>query len=117
MNTFLDNLRIRATEGYISKIILPEAEDERVLEAGKILVKEKIATPVFVAIKEEQANDLEKLLLELRSSKIGTKDELTNEVAHRLARDPLMYGMYMLRLGEADGLVAGAVYTSADVIR
>jgi len=134
MNTFLRNLRLRATDGYIRKIILPETQDERVLEAAKILLKEKIATPVFVCntedilkmktlgftyieIKEERANTLQKLLLELRSSKVGTKDELTPEMAYRLAHDPLMYGMYLLRLGEGDGLVAGAVHTSVDVLR
>ncbi len=138
MNTFLHNLRVRAANGYIRKIILPEARDERVLEAAKILAgktgSEKIAEPVFICnsedihkvkalglayieIEEEQADTLAKLLLELRSSKIGTKDELTPEMAHRLARDPLMYGMYMLRLGKGDGLVAGAERPSADVLR
>ena len=134
MNTFLQNIRIRATDGYIRKIILPEAQDERVIEAAKILVKEKIAAPIFVCsakdspkmkalgldcieMKEGRVDDLQKLLLELRSSKVGTKDELTPEMAHRLARDPLMYGMYLLRLGEGDGLVAGAARTSADVLR
>jgi phosphate acetyltransferase len=134
MNTFLHNLRIRATDGYMRKIILPEVQDERILEAAKIIVKEKIATPVFICsaentpkvktpgfvyieIDEKIADTLKKLLLELRSSKIGTKDELTPEMADRLAHDPLMYGMYLLRVGKGDGLVAGAVHTSADVLR
>lgn len=134
MNTFLNNLRARARDGHLRKIILPEANDERVLEAAKIIMKEKIATPIFVCspedaskvkalgfsyieIKEERANELQKLLLELRSSKVGTKDELTVEMAHSLACDPLMYGMYLLRIGEGDGLVAGAAHRSADVLR
>jgi phosphate acetyltransferase len=115
--TFLRDFRIRATEGYLRKIILPEAEDKRVREAAKILAEEKIANPLFFEIEERRANALEKLLLELRSSKVGTKDELTPEMAHRLAHDPLMYGMYLLRLGEGDGLVAGAARTTADVVR
>ncbi|OGI66509.1 hypothetical protein A2642_02575 [Candidatus Nomurabacteria bacterium RIFCSPHIGHO2_01_FULL_39_10] len=134
MNTFLQNLRTRATEGYIRKVILPESEDERVLEAAKILVKEKIAAPIFVCskedatkikslgfeyveIEEKRADALAKLLIELRSSKLGTKDELTPEMARSLARHPLMYGMYLLREGEGDGLVAGAGCPSADVLR
>src|SRR3989344_2285408 len=138
MQAFLHNLRIRATDGYIRKIILTETEDERVLLAAKILAgktgSEKIAEPIFVCsapdtakmkalgfayieIEEERANTLEKLLLELRSSKKGSKDELPPEMAHRLARDPLMYGMYLLREGVGDGLVAGAERTSADVLR
>ncbi len=134
MNNFLHNLRIRAADGYIRKIILPEARDERILEAAKILMKEKIATPIFVCspedtpklkalgftcveIEEERANALQKFLLDLRSSKVGTKNELTPEIAHHLAHDPLMYGMYLLREGFGDGLVAGAAHTSADVLR
>jgi len=134
MNTFLHNLRIRATDGYIRKIILTDVQDERVLEAAKILLREKIVIPIFVCNtedivkiealglayiekKEKQANALQELLLKIRSSKVGTKDELTSEMAHSLAHDPLMYGMYLLRLGEGDGLVAGAGRTSADVLR
>jgi len=134
MNTFLSNLRIRAADGYLRKIILPETLDERVLEAAKIILKEKIAEPVFICnaeniskiealgfsyidIKEEEAATLRELLLKIRSSKIGTKKELTPEMAGSLAHDPLMYGMYMLRLGKGDGLVAGAERTSADVLR
>jgi len=134
MKTFLRDLRTRAAEGYMRTILLPEAQDERMLEAAQILVKEKIAAPLLVCSSEDAArlralglphvemekeltDTLEKLLLELRSSKIGTKDELTTEEAHRLAHDPLMYGMYLLRLGKGDGLVAGAARTTADVIR
>lgn len=112
MNTFLQNLRARATEGGLRTILLPETQDERVREAAKILANEKIAEPIFVEVEEKKAGELEKLLLELRASK-----GLTQEMAGQLAHDPLMYGMYLLRLGEADGLVAGAARSSADVVR
>ncbi len=134
MNTFLDELRIRAIDGSPRTIIFPESQDERVLEAAKILAKEKIVKPLFVCshedaprvralgldcveIEEKRAGDLEKLLLELRSSKVGTKDELAAEMARALSYDPLFYGMYLLRLGEGDGLVAGAARTTAEVLR
>lgn len=134
MNTFFHDLRARATDGYLRTIILPETHDERVLDAAKILVQEKIAKPLLVCnhedapgikergldcveIKEDRASELEQLLLELRSSKIGTNDELTKEMARDLAHDPLFYGMYLLRLGQGDGLIAGAGRTTADVIR
>ncbi|MDO8505907.1 MAG: phosphate acyltransferase [bacterium] len=134
MNTFLHNLRARATDGYLRTIILPESKDERVLEAAKVLVQEKIVKPLFVCehedgsrvralglecveMEEERVSELEKLLLELRASKVGTKDELTANTARVLSRDPLFYGMYLLRLGQGDGLVAGAVRTTAEVLR
>ena len=134
MNAFLRDLRVRATDGYLRTIILPEIEDARVLEAGKMLAEGKIAKPLFICssenvskaqalglpyaeITEEGAGALQKLLLEVRASKAGSKDELTLEAAALLAHDPLMYGMYLLRLGEGDGLVAGAMKTSSEVIR
>jgi len=134
MNMFLDDLRARATDGYLRTILLPETQDERVLEAAGILTKEKIVSPLFVCspedvnrvralglacieMNEKGTDALEQLLLELRASKIGTKDELTPEKARHLAQDPLMYGMYLLRLGDGDGLVAGAARTTADVLR
>ena len=117
MNTFLTELRSRAAEGHLRKILLPETGDERVQEAARVLKDEKLAEPVFVEVDEKRALEFEKLLLEIRSSKVGTKDELSPEKARELARDPLYYGLYLLRLGEGDGLVAGAVRTTAEVVR
>src|SRR3989344_4114615 len=117
MDTFLTQLRSRATEGYLRKILLPETGDERIREAARVLKDEKLAEPVLVEVNEKRVLELEKLLLEIRSSKVGTKDELTPEKARELAQDPLYYGLYLLRLCEADGLVAGAVRTTAEVVR
>jgi len=133
MNSFLHNLRIRAAKKH-AKIIFPEAKDERVLAAAQIILKEKIATPLFVCdsddavkvkalglscaeMEEKRMDSLQGLLLLLRSEKSGAKNLLTKEDARSLARDPLMYGMYLLRLGEGNGLVAGASYTTRDVLR
>lgn len=117
MNNFLNNLRARATQGGLRTILFPEAGDERVQEAATLLSKEKIVVPLFVEIEEQRANELQNFLLERRSSKKGTPDELTSEMAHQLAHDPLFYAMDMLRRGEADGLVAGAERTTVDVLR
>ncbi len=110
--TFLNGLRARAAERGLRTILLPEAEDERVREAAKILEKENIAKPIIVEVEEKKASALQKLLLDLRSSK-----GLAEKAAAELAHDPLVYGMYLLRLGVGDGLVAGASRTTADVVR
>ncbi|MBI4250006.1 hypothetical protein HY622_00240 [Candidatus Uhrbacteria bacterium] len=134
MNTFLQQLRARATQGFVRTIIFPEAQDERVVAAAAILREENIVRPLFVGtsqdaarirelgfdcaqIEEERANELEHILADARSSKIGTKDELTSDAARLLAHDPLFYAMYLLRLDSGDGLVAGAVRPTADVVR
>ncbi len=115
MNTFLNKLS--ATAGYLPKILLPEADDDRVQQAMEQIKEQKFAEPVSVEIDGARAAELEKLLLEVRSSKVGTKDELTAEAARKLAHDPLWYGAYLLRLGEADGLVAGVSRTTVEVLR
>lgn len=109
---FLEKLCTRAPERSLRRILLPEARDARVQEAAKILSGKKIAAPILVEIDESRAGKLQKLLLELRSSK-----GLTQETAITLARDPLIFAMYLLREGEADGLVAGATRPTADVLR
>lgn len=109
---FLEKLCAGAAREGLRRILLPEAEDTRVRGAAKILSVEKIAEPILVEIDEKKAGELQKLLLELRSSK-----GLTHEMAITLAHDPLIYAMYLLREGGADGLVAGATRRSADVLR
>jgi len=133
MDTFLHQLRTRATKGFVRTIIFPEANDERVIAAATILREEKIARPLFVGntqdvvqvralgfdceqIEDGRANELEHILMEARSSKIGTKDELTRDAARSLSHDPLFYAMYLLRQRFGDGLVAGAARTTADVL-
>ena len=51
-------------------------------------------------------------LYELRKAK-----GITEEAAAKLAADPMYYGMMMVKLGEADGLVSGAVHSTGDMLR
>lgn len=133
MSDFLQTLRVRVSSASPTTIVFPEANDERILQAALALQQEKILKPLLVCtpddvsavealglqyttIEKEKANELAQLLLEIRSSKVGTNDELTPEEAERLSNDPLIYGMYLVRLGDGDGLVAGATRTTKDVL-
>ncbi|MBY5967098.1 MULTISPECIES: phosphate acetyltransferase [Halomonas] len=60
----------------------------------------------------EHTEGLVALLLELRGAK-----GMTPEDAATRARDPLIFANLMVRAGLADGSVAGAVHTTADVVR
>ena len=135
MSEFLSSIDARAKEGGPRRIILTEGHDPRVLEAALRLKEAGLVEPIMVheqgadtsrmdaggltriEIEDSVANDLEKLLLELRAHKVGTPGELSPEKAHQMSRDPLMYGMYLLRIGKADGLVAGADNTTKNVLR
>ncbi len=119
-NHFLSGLRLRVAKGPVRKILLPEADDKRIQQAAEILAREEGIQPKLIGateVEEVRANELEKLLLELRASKKGTKDELSAERARELSHDPLFYATYLLSKGEADGVVAGASRESRDVIR
>ncbi|MGB8419102.1 phosphate acetyltransferase [Paraburkholderia sp.] len=118
------------------RIVLCEAEDPRMLEAAQRATREGIARIVLVgpsahirAAAAEQnielsgmelvdpavsplAESFSEELFTLRSKKGMTLDEAKQEVLK-----PLCFANLMVRLGHADGSVAGAVHTTADVVR
>ena len=117
------------------RIILTETEDNRVLEAAekaaamdlcKVVLlgseaefaskfsAEALANITFVDTAEDNAKKDEHvaLLCELRKSK-----GMTEEQARVQVKDKLVYAMLMLRSGDADGVVSGAITHTADVLR
>ncbi len=118
-------------------IVLPESEDERVLKAAQIVLEEKTANVVLIGNEDTIKADASacganiegatiidpKLydgidryideLVELRASKGLTKEEAT-EI---MTTEPRFFGCMMVRLGDADGLVAGSNSPTADVLR
>jgi phosphate acetyltransferase len=118
-------------------IVLPESEDERVLKATQMVLEEKTANVILIGNEETIKADanacganiegatiidpktydgIEKYvdeLVELRASKGLTKDEAT-EI---MTTEPRFFGCMMVRLGDADGLVAGSNSPTADVLR
>jgi phosphate acetyltransferase len=130
--SFLDSVYARARANP-RRIVLPEGADERTLVAAARLHADGLARPLVVGGPEiaaelgrlgagqvevlDPAADarrplLSSLLLERRRAK-----GMTEEDAHRLAADPLLFGALLVAAGEADGCVAGAVGTTADVMR
>ena len=119
------------------RIVLPEGDEPRTLEAANILLKDKIAELILIGnpqkilgmaeekgyafIKEAKIVDplsdakmpeYAKLLFELRKAK-----GMTEEEAAKKAQDPLYLGCLMIKAGDADGELAGARGTTADTIR
>ena len=132
---FIESIKQR-TKQDIKTIVLPEAEDIRVLEATATILKEKFANVVLVGDEElistkAKENNLEiegvkivnpsksenyekyvNLLVDLRKNK-----GMTEEEAKKLVLDPVYYGMLMVKAGEADGLVSGAIHSTSDTLR
>ena len=134
MSAFLDAIRTRAaTLGR--RIVFPEAADPRTLDAVAEIVRAGLLRPVLLGsadladdlrargvepgsveivdpVRDARRERLAALLLELRAPRGMTRVEAWERSAH-----PLFCGALLVRSGEADGCVAGAVQTTADVLR
>lgn len=131
---FIDEIKQRAKQNK-KTIVLPETSDKRTLEAASKVLDEGIANLVLVgnaeAIKKNAAglnldgatiidpattdklDSYINLLVELRKSK-GMTPELAKE---SLTKDYLTFGVTMVKAGDADGMVAGAINATANVLR
>ena len=95
-------------------IVLPEGDEPRTVAAADIVRHEGLAEPVLLTpdIMSEKAEAYAEALYELRKAK-----GLTREGAAKLVGDPMYYGMMMVKAGDADGLVSGAVHSTGDMLR
>ena len=122
-----------AAKSELRTVVLAEAADERVVRAARILVDEKIASPVLTGDQSEISAVAEAHEISLNRIQIADPARVTNMdryvhacqtgprplragIAERLLRKPLMYGALMVRLGDAHAMVAGASVPTAKVI-
>ena len=98
----------------VRRIVLPEGDEPRTVAAAEILKREGLAEPVLLGrgFVRERADAYAAALYELRRAK-----GLTEAQAAALVADPMYYGMMMVKAGEADGLVSGAVHSTGDMLR
>jgi phosphate acetyltransferase len=132
----IDSIKSKAKE-ELRTIVLPESEDERVLKATEQVLNDKTANVILIGnedtikadakacganiegakiIDPKSFDGIERYveeLVELRKSKGLTKEEAT-EI---MTTEPRFFGCMMVRLGDADGLVAGSNSPTADVLR
>ena len=132
---FIEQIKQRAKKD-IKTIILPEAEDKRVLEAASKVAKEGFANIILLGDKEQIEKDSSKYNLDLSKIKIidvNSSDKkqdyanklyelrkakgLTLDEAEKLIEEPIYFGMMMLKNNEADGLVSGAAHSTANTLR
>lgn len=135
MSGLIDRIKAKASSD-VKKIVLPEGDEVRTVEAASILKKEAIAEPILIGNVDsvnkvaaelgvdisgieiidpetsDRTADYAKELYELRKAK-----GMTEEVAAKTVLDPMYYGIMMIKLEEADGLVSGAVHTTGDMLR
>ncbi len=132
---FIETIKNKA-KSEMKTIILPEAEDIRVLEATEKVGKEGFAKIILVGNTEktremakennidissaeiidpessEKYEEYAKAFYELRKAK-----GMTEEEAHKILKNPVYFGMMMVKQGDADGLVSGAAHSTSDTLR
>ena len=132
---FISSIKERARKD-IKKVVLPEASDVRILKAAEIALSEAYAEIVLVGneasikamaaenniditkativdpLNSEKTKEYAEGLYELRKAK-----GMTLEQAEELVKDEVYYGMMMVKMNEADGLVSGAIHSTSDTLR
>lgn len=117
------------------KIVFPEGNDERVLRAAarlkfegliepiilgeatvvrKLLAKFGFADQNYVIINPQtydKFDEMKEAFLEIRKGKASPED------ADRLLKDINYFGVMLVKLGLADGMVSGAIHSTADTVR
>ena len=132
---FIEEIKQRAKKDK-KTIVLPEASDIRTLEAARTVLKEDYANIILLGNEEnilnmakdngldlskakiidpkksEKTEEYAKALYELRKAK-----GMTEEKAKETVLDEVYFGMMMVKQGEADGLVSGAIHSTSDTLR
>ena len=118
------------------RIVFPEGEEEKILRASQIILDEGIAQPILLGSRSLIQDKIQMLGLDLEGvefinpSKSPKLDEyvtqlyemrkrkgLTRNDAERLMKTHNVYGMMMVHLGDADGLVSGITQHFPETIR
>ena len=130
---FLEQI-IKRAKADIKTIVLPESNDIRTIKAASIIQKQGIANIIFIGketvirelagnidiskakiidpLESNRFNEYVDYFYELRKSKGITFNE-----ASEIMKDPLFFGAMMVKNGDADGMVAGAVNSTAKTLK
>ena len=127
---------IHRAKSAIKHIVLPEGEDERILKACEILTLRRAVKITLLGDKKKILHKIKSLSLALQNVAIiepiscsyldefaQTYFELRSHkgISEQMARDTMLdvsyFATMMVHLGYADGMVSGAVHTTAHTVR
>lgn len=106
MGSLVERFLARAKERG-GRVALPEANDERVAEAAR-----RLRTLGIEAVTAQRPDRIEHYAALYRAA----RPDVSPALARRIVAKPLFHAGMMVRAGDADAMVAGAVHTSARVI-
>ncbi|MGE5329611.1 MAG: phosphate acetyltransferase [Deltaproteobacteria bacterium] len=131
--SFIDTVKELAKKER-KKIVLPEGSDPRVIKAASMAIAEDIADIVIIGNKDEIATlangaDISKaeIIDPLVSPKLEEYSQyfyelrknkgVTIEQAKEIIKDNVYFATMMVKMGEADGVVSGAIHSTSDTLR
>ena len=131
----IDKIKAKAASD-VKTIVLPEGEEERNVQAASKISKAGLARIIMLGDPEKVKAVAEKfgvclcgveIINPATSDKAGVYAEklyelrkakgMTEEQAAKLVADPMYYGVMMVKMGDADGLVSGAIHSTGDMLR
>ncbi|MFC1655672.1 phosphate acetyltransferase [Patescibacteria group bacterium] len=120
------------------RVVFPEGFEERILKATAKILKEQTAIPILIGNPDEIKEKARKLKLKINFDKVEIIDPLTSKKTKEYAKEYYKlrkhkgiteeqaletmkkfnyFGTMMVHLGEADGMVSGTTYPTAETIR
>ena len=134
--SLIDQIVARA-QSKKQRIVLPESFEERTITAADRAIADGLAEIILIGNREKvlayaeelglkniakatiidpetspKAEEYARLLYELRKNK-----GMTIEEAHRLVLNPLYFGCLIIKSGDADGQISGALSTTGETLR
>ncbi|MBB5189239.1 phosphate acetyltransferase [Zhongshania antarctica] len=129
MASILEALRLAAISAQ-KRILLPEYYDERVIEAAEIIAMQQLAHPILIDIpvgvqapmgveifsqRGDAVEWTEKAILAFSEARAAKG--MTEEKAREQLKNPVLLAAVLIKLGYADGGIAGSVATTGEVLR
>lgn len=130
---FIDKIFAKAKSDR-KTIVLPESSDPRTIEAASRIMEQGIANIILIGKKEDidqvapqwdisgativnpaddsRYEEFVSAFYEMRKAK-----GVTPETARETMKNPLFYGVMLVKKGFADGMVAGAINSTANTLR
>ncbi|MBM7601178.1 phosphate acetyltransferase [Virgibacillus halotolerans] len=117
------------------QVVFPEGMDERILTAASQLGAAGILTPILIGNKGSMKEKAEAIGVDISSCELldptefeefdlmvetfveRRKGKVTTEEAVKILQDENYFGTMLVYMNQADGLVSGAVHSTADTVR
>lgn len=127
---FIDKMKDLAKQD-VKTIVLPESQDIRIQKAARAITDEGFAKVILIGNKDNISAEvnidgitiIDPITSAYYESYVAEFYELRKEKgidmdkAREMMKNPIYFGTMMVKMGDADGLVAGSICSTADTLR